>query len=173
MGRRSRVLPLVRLRDAVILVIAATVGIIVLIVAAYTFSVWNAAGALTAGRSTPTPAPQLEVPKEPWRERWGHLPTARPSIIHLVTDPEELRKASFHHDRIEMISGQYLDEGPKEPITVNVDKFGRARLSNGHHRLIIAERQHLALPVKIDLVDRIGGWSAPVGPFLVAIAAPR
>lgn len=148
--------------------VAATVGLLLAVAAAY-LVLWNAAGALTAGRSTPTPVPQLELPKEPWRESWGHLPTSTAKILRLVTDPEELRRASHHTDRLELIAGWYSDEGPKEPLTVTVDRFGRVRLADGHHRLIIAERAGIEVPVEIKVVERIGGWGAPVGPFLVAI----
>ena len=116
--------------------------------------------------------PQIPVPPlQPWRDRFADVAVLPVALLRGVANPEELRLAGMHTDRLDVITRGYRDPGPLRPLTVNVDKFSHVVLADGHHRVLVAERLEIArLPVQFELVEHIRGWASPLGPFTIALS---
>ena len=131
----------------------------------------GAAHAASSYRPLPAAAPALP---EPWRELHPEAFEAPWKLLRSMASADELRLAGTHRDRIELIAASYLEEGPREPLRVCVDGHGRACLADGHHRLHAAPvAGYTRLPVVIELVERIPGYSRPSNRFMLAMLGAR
>lgn len=90
-------------------------------------------------------------------------------ILVAVAEPEELRLATSHRDRIRLLERQIKADGLRVPVRINLDQRGQLCVADGHHRLAVATRMGAErVPVVLVGVEQIRGWSRPAAPFFIS-----
>lgn len=79
---------------------------------------------------------------------WYRIPT---DFVRLFADPQY--QSGLYADPMEVLQESISLHGIREPLELRVDPQGQAKLQEGNHRLIVAERLKLpVVPVRLRLV---------------------
>lgn len=104
----------------------------------------------------------------PWVGTEGAVLVDR-RILVAVAEPEELRLATSHRERIKLLERQIKAEGLRVPVRINLDQRGRLCVADGHHRLAVATGMGAErVPVILVGVEQIRGWSRPAASFFIS-----